>query len=105
MAPLTTEVWCFPGKYIIAPIKRQDMQKHLFQLPLCPISISRELSLRASRLPCLKQLLQSYGTQLGLEVLVAQSRQAVRAGVWWGKGPYEGLRIRGVAMGRHQFTL
>lgn len=83
------------------------MQEHLFQLPLCPLPISRESSLRASHLPCLKQLLQWYGAQLGLELLtglVAQSGQLVRAGVWWGKGPYERLRIQGVAVGRHQFT-
>lgn len=71
--------------------------------PLPYFNIQGIESQSLSHLPCLKQLLQSYGTQLGLEVLVAQSRQAVRAGVWWGKGPHEGLRIRGVAMGR-QFT-
>lgn len=77
-----------------------------------------QLKLRASHLPSLKQLLQRDGTQLGLELLagpgsseqttnLSWQRHAVRSGVWWGKGPHEGLRIQGVAVGRHQpqFTL
>lgn len=115
MAPLTTRAQCFLAweKFIMAPIRRQDIQQHLFQLPLCLLPISRELRLRASHLPSLKQLLQRDGSQLALELLVGPGsserktklswqRQAIRAGVWWGKGPYEGLMIQGVVLGRHQ---
>lgn len=62
----------------MAPIRRQDMLLHLFQLPLCPLPKSRELRLRASHLPSLKRLFQRDGSQLGLSSwlgLVAQSRR------------------------------
>lgn len=115
MASLTTRARYFPAweKCIMAPIRRQDIQQHLFQLPLCPLPVSRELRLRSSHLPSLKQLLQRDGSQLSLELLaglgsseqptnLSWQRQAIRIGVWWGKGPYEDLRIQGVAVSRHQ---
>lgn len=45
------------------------MQKRLFQLPLCLLLIFKELRLRASHLPNLKQLFRRDGIQLGLELL------------------------------------
>lgn len=92
MAPLIAELGIFSWE----KGRRQVMQEPLFQLPLRMLLISRELRLRTSHLPTLKQLLQ--GTQLGLEVLVGPGgsepttdlswlRPAVRVGVWWGKGP------------------
>lgn len=48
------------------------MQEPLFQLPLCMLLISRELRLRTSHLPILKQLLQGDPAGLGAP-----------GGAWW----------------------
>lgn len=74
------------------------MQQYLFELSLCPLPISRLLSLRASHLPSLKELLQGDGAQPGLELLAGSGsleqtinlcwqRQAVRAGCGGAKVP------------------